>query len=152
MSDAAIIAIVSVIATVVVALAGHAKDYFARRQDIAAKERERREDAQEWYRRTLFEQRLSTTNQAYSYLLRINRPRAFAKGDEERQHELRDCVIEAHDPRGRPCYWIGNKRMASGTAAQDDAGAVAAGSISVTPIKTDFTNHAALARLSEALA
>ena len=66
--------------------------------------------------------------------------------------KIGDCVIEAHDPRGRPCYWIGNKRMASGTAAQDDAGAVAAGSISVTPIKTDFTNHAALARLSEALA
>ncbi len=97
MSDAAIIAIVSVIATVVVALAGHAKDYFVRRQDIAAKERERREDAQEWYRRTLFEQRLSTANQAYSYLLRINRLRAFAKGDEERQHELRDCVIEARE-------------------------------------------------------
>ncbi len=62
-----------------------------------------------------------------------------------------DRIAEAHDPRGRPYYWIGEKFLEQDTQGADDIAAIAAGVISVTPIKTDFTDEKALATLSEVL-
>ena len=56
-------------------------------------------------------------------------------------------VMRAHDPRGRPVYWIG------AAGAQQDAGpgtdfdTVAQGFVSVTPLQVDLTRHAALPAL-----
>ncbi len=53
-------------------------------------------------------------------------------------------VMRAHDPRGRPVYWVGP------AGAQQDAGpgtdfeAVAQGYVSVTPLQVDLTRHSAL--------
>lgn len=59
-----------------------------------------------------------------------------------------------HDPRGRPVYWIGGANEPKTPHISTDFGALKAGAVSVTPLQTDFTHHAALtaAEADEALA
>ncbi len=61
-------------------------------------------------------------------------------------------VEERHDGRGFPYYWLVFKRGAFEPGAESDVAAMAANRISVTPLKVDFTDHAALGRLKAALA
>jgi len=53
-------------------------------------------------------------------------------------------VIRAHDPRGRPVYWIGPAGPQQDAGPGTDFDAVANGYVSVTPLQIDLTRHAAL--------
>jgi 5'-nucleotidase len=53
-------------------------------------------------------------------------------------------VVKAQDPRGRPVYWVGPSGAEQDGGPGTDFHAVAAGYVSITPLQTDLTRHAAL--------
>ncbi len=53
----------------------------------------------------------------------------------------RDALVERYDPRGRRYYWIGGEAPGGLAEAGTDIGALAAGRISVTPIRLDLTDR-----------
>jgi 5'-nucleotidase len=53
-------------------------------------------------------------------------------------------VVKALDPKNRPIYWIGPAGAGQDAGPGTDFHAVAAGCVSVSPIKVDLTAHAAL--------
>ncbi len=53
-------------------------------------------------------------------------------------------VLRAHDPRGRPVYWIGPAGPQQDAGPGTDFHAVAQGWVSVTPLQIDLTRHAAM--------
>jgi 5'-nucleotidase len=58
--------------------------------------------------------------------------------------EARPVISEHIDPRGKPYYWIGEVRDGFRAAGGTDFEAVDEGYVSVTPMRTDLTNHGAL--------
>lgn len=58
-------------------------------------------------------------------------------------------VIPAEDPRRERIYWVGPAGSGQDTGPGTDFHAVAAGRVSVTPIKVDLTDHAALGLVDE---
>jgi 5'-nucleotidase len=56
-------------------------------------------------------------------------------------------VMQAHDPRGRPVYWVGPAGPEQDAGPGTDFHAVAHGYVSVTPLQIDLTRHAALERV-----
>ena len=66
------------------------------------------------------------------------------------QRVYHDKLIERHDPRGRPYYWIGGDPPGGipDEAGQTDVGALALGFISVTPLTLDMTDQALLGALA----
>lgn len=60
--------------------------------------------------------------------------------------EYRDVVIRKNDPRGRDYYWIGGHPRWK-TERGTDFAAIKAGLVSITPMKLEFTDFDALARL-----
>lgn len=51
-------------------------------------------------------------------------------------------VVEKKDPRGRPYYWIGARELGKVTSEKGtDAEAVEEGYVSITPVRTDMTDH-----------
>ncbi len=64
------------------------------------------------------------------------------------RREFGSGVVEKVDPRGRTYYWIGSREMGRVEADLDaDVAAVAAGWVSVTPVRTDLTDHGFLGEL-----
>ena len=61
-------------------------------------------------------------------------------------------VLQAHDPRGRPVYWVGPAGREQDAGPGTDFDAVAEGFVSVTPLQIDLTRHAALPLLTGWLA
>ncbi len=55
------------------------------------------------------------------------------------------------DPRGRPYYWIDTARTKAARAPGSDLAAVAAGFVSVTPLRLDLTDHDMRAALAARL-
>jgi 5'-nucleotidase len=53
-------------------------------------------------------------------------------------------VLRAHDPRGRPVYWIGAAGAGQEIGPGTDFDTVAQGYVSVTPLQVDLTRHAVL--------
>jgi len=54
-------------------------------------------------------------------------------------------VISEHiDPRGKPYFWIGEEYFGTNSADGTDYQAIELGYISVTPLKSDMTDHRAL--------
>jgi 5'-nucleotidase len=53
----------------------------------------------------------------------------------------RDILVERHDPRGRPYYWIGGEPPSGHLDDGTDVWAVANGYVSITPIHLDMTAH-----------
>lgn len=53
----------------------------------------------------------------------------------------RDILVERHDPRGRPYYWIGGEPPSGHLDDGTDIWAVANGFVSITPIHLDMTAH-----------
>jgi 5'-nucleotidase len=54
-------------------------------------------------------------------------------------------VITEHiDPRGKPYFWIGEEYFNSNAAGGTDYNAIERGYISVSPLKSDMTDHRAL--------
>jgi 5'-nucleotidase len=60
----------------------------------------------------------------------------------------RDVLIQRDDPKGRPYYWIGGDPPAGEPEEGTDIGALARGSVSVTPLNLDMTDQTQLARLA----
>jgi 5'-nucleotidase len=59
----------------------------------------------------------------------------------------RDKLVERHDPRGRPYYWIGGDPPSGVIEAGTDFWALDQGYISVTPLQLDLTDYQALDHL-----
>ena len=53
-------------------------------------------------------------------------------------------ISEHIDPRGKPYYWIGEVREGFRAEGGTDFEAVDEGYVSVTPMRSDLTNHAAI--------
>jgi 5'-nucleotidase len=84
-------------------------------------------------------------------LLNVNVPAGRPRGvrltvQGRRSHQ--GTVFEGLDPRRRTYYWIEEGRDDWGEDPRADIHAIRAGFVSVTPLHTDSTNHAALAALA----
>jgi 5'-nucleotidase len=80
-------------------------------------------------------------------LLNVNIPKGTPKGIRVTRQGFKEAkpVISEHiDPRGKPYYWIGEVREGFRAEGGTDFEAVDEGYVSVTPMRSDLTNHAAL--------
>ncbi len=83
-------------------------------------------------------------------LLNINFPRGEIKGAMVTRQGIKNArpVISEHiDPRGKAYFWIGEEYFNTNSAAGTDYHAVEQGMVSVTPLKSDMTDHEALAAI-----
>lgn len=83
-------------------------------------------------------------------LLNINIPSGEIKGVKVTRQGLKNArpVISEHiDPRGKPYYWIGEEYFSWNSEDGTDYRAVERGYISVTPLKSDMTDHRALSAI-----
>ena|SRR5215813_12834861 len=81
-------------------------------------------------------------------LLNINIPPGEIKGVQVTRQGIKNArpVISEHiDPRGKPYFWIGEEYFNSSAAGGTDYKAIEHGYISVSPLKSDMTDHRALA-------
>ncbi|MDT7689459.1 MAG: 5/3-nucleotidase [Acidobacteriota bacterium] len=62
--------------------------------------------------------------------------------------KARPTITEHTDPRGKFYYWIGEEYFGSNHEDGTDYSAVESGCVSVTPLRSDMTNHNALDALS----
>jgi len=80
-------------------------------------------------------------------LLNVNIPKGTPKGIRVTRQGFKEAkpVISEHtDPRGKLYYWIGEVRAGFRAEGGTDFEAVDEGYVSVTPMRSDLTNHAAL--------
>lgn len=83
-------------------------------------------------------------------LLNINFPAREIKGVKVTRQGIKNArpVISEHiDPRGKPYFWIGEEYFNTNSADGTDYNAIEQGYISVTPLKSDMTDHNALAAI-----
>jgi 5'-nucleotidase len=80
-------------------------------------------------------------------LLNINIPKGIPKGlriTKQGFKNARPIITEHIDPRGKPYYWIGEERSGYHAAGDTDFEAIDDGFVSVTPMRSDLTNHFAV--------
>src|SRR6266540_202188 len=80
-------------------------------------------------------------------LLNINIPPGEIRGVRVTRQGIKNArpVISEHiDPRGKPYFWIGEEYFGTNSADGTDYHAIELGYISVTPLKSDMTDHRAL--------
>jgi 5'-nucleotidase len=80
-------------------------------------------------------------------LLNVNVPLGEIKGVKVTRQGIKNArpVITEHiDPRGKPYFWIGEQYFRSNAEDGTDYRAIEEGYISVTPLKSDMTDHGAL--------
>jgi 5'-nucleotidase len=80
-------------------------------------------------------------------LLNINVPKGVPQGIRITKQGFKDArpVISEHiDPRGKPYYWIGENRIGFHAEGGTDFEAIDEGFVSVTPMRSDLTNHQAI--------
>jgi 5'-nucleotidase len=85
-------------------------------------------------------------------LLNVNVPKTEIKGIRVTKQGFKDArpVISEHiDPRGKPYYWIGEVRNGFHAEGGTDFEAIDEGYVSVTPMRSDLTNHAAIEVLKD---
>jgi len=83
-------------------------------------------------------------------LLNINIPPGAIKGvlvTRQGIKNARPVITEHIDPRGKPYFWIGEEYFSSNSAGGTDYNAIERGYVSVTPLKSDMTDHQALATI-----
>jgi 5'-nucleotidase len=83
-------------------------------------------------------------------LLNINIPPGEIKGVKVTRQGIKNArpVITEHiDPRGKPYFWIGEEYFNVNSVEGTDYHAVANGYVSVTPLRSDMTDHNALTAL-----
>ncbi|HEV2860483.1 MAG TPA: 5'/3'-nucleotidase SurE [Pyrinomonadaceae bacterium] len=85
-------------------------------------------------------------------LLNVNIPPGEIRGVRVTRQGIkkaRPIITEHIDPRGKAYYWIGEEYY--GTSAEDgtDYAAVEAGLVSVTPMRSDMTNHDVLGHITD---
>jgi 5'-nucleotidase len=84
-------------------------------------------------------------------LLNINFPRGVIKGVKVTRQGIKNArpVISEHiDPRGKAYFWIGEEYFKKGAADGTDYQAIEQGCVSVTPMRSDMTDHQALTAIS----
>ena len=80
-------------------------------------------------------------------LLNINVPNGVPKGFRITKQGFKDArpVISEHiDPRGKAYYWISEERNGFHAEGGTDFEAIDEGFVSVTPMRSDLTNHTAI--------
>ena len=85
-----------------------------------------------------------------STLLNINVPRGEIRGVRVTRQGMKNArpIISEHiDPRGKAYYWIGEEYYTSGHEDGTDYSAIEQGYVSVTPMRSEMTNHNALVAL-----
>jgi 5'-nucleotidase len=83
-------------------------------------------------------------------LLNVNVPTGEIKGVRVTRQGMKNArpIISEHiDPRGKAYYWIGEEYYTSGHEDGTDYSAIEQGYISVTPMRSEMTNHNALVAL-----
>lgn len=83
-------------------------------------------------------------------LLNVNVPKGSPKGIHITKQGFKDAhpVISEHiDPRGKPYYWIGENRKGFKAEGGTDFESIDDGFVSVTPMRSDLTNHAVIENL-----
>lgn len=83
-------------------------------------------------------------------LLNVNVPKGVPRGVKVTKQGFKDAkpIISQHtDPRGKLYYWIGEERVGFRAEGGTDFEAIDEGYVSVTPMRSDLTNHAAIALL-----
>jgi 5'/3'-nucleotidase len=83
-------------------------------------------------------------------LLNVNVPQGEIKGVKVTRQGIKNArpVITEHiDPRGKPYFWIGEQYFTSNAEDGTDYRAIEEGYISVTPLKSDMTDHGALPQI-----
>lgn len=85
-------------------------------------------------------------------LLNVNVPKGVPKGIRVTKQGFKTAtpVISEHtDPRGKLYYWIGEERVGFRAEGGTDFEAIEEGFVSVTPMRSDLTNYAAIELLSD---
>ena len=80
-------------------------------------------------------------------LLNINIPKTEIKGirvTKQGFKNARPIISEHTDPRGKLYYWIGEERSGFHAEGGTDFEAIEEGFVSVTPMRSDLTNHLAI--------
>lgn len=80
-------------------------------------------------------------------LLNVNIPPGPIRGvrvTRQGTKNIRPNIIEGTDPRQRKYYWIGEESLAWNEEAGTDYEALGRGLVSITPLRTDMTDHIAL--------
>ena len=80
-------------------------------------------------------------------LLNVNVPKGEPKGiriTKQGFKNARPIITEHIDPRGKPYYWIGELREGFHAEGGTDFEAIDEGFVSVTPMRSDLTNHPAI--------
>ena len=80
-------------------------------------------------------------------LLNVNIPKGVPKGIHITKQGFKDShpIISEHtDPRGKFYYWIGEQRNGFHAEGGTDFEAIDEGYVSVTPMRSDLTNHQAI--------
>lgn len=83
-------------------------------------------------------------------LLNVNVPNTEVKGVKVTRQGIKNArpVITEHiDPRGKPYFWIGEQYFRSNAEDGTDYRAIEEGYISVTPLRSDMTDHRALTEI-----
>src|SRR5436190_23220128 len=83
-------------------------------------------------------------------LLNMNVPLGEIKGVKVTRQGIKNArpVISEHiDPRGKPYFWIGEQYFRSNAERGTDYRASEEGYVSITPLKSDMTDHGALAAI-----
>lgn len=85
-------------------------------------------------------------------LLNVNIPKGEPLGiriTKQGFKEARPVISEQIDPRGKPYYWIGEVREGFRAEGGTDFEAIDEGYVSVTPMRSDLTNYAAIELLDD---
>lgn len=80
-------------------------------------------------------------------LLNVNFPQGTPQGirvTKQGFKEARPIISEHTDPRGKLYYWIGEERMGFRAEGGTDFEAIDENFVSVTPMRSDLTNHGAI--------
>src|SRR5215475_11761736 len=83
-------------------------------------------------------------------LLNMNVPQGEIRGVKVTRQGIKNArpVITEHiDPRGKPYFWIGEQYFNTNSVEGTDYHAVKSGYVSVTPLRSDMTDHQALTAL-----
>ena len=84
-------------------------------------------------------------------LLNVNIPKGVSLGlriTKQGFKSARPVISELIDPRGKPYYWIGEVREGFRAEGGTDFEAIEEGFVSVTPMRSDLTDHGAIQLLS----
>lgn len=85
-------------------------------------------------------------------LLNVNIPQGIPKGIRVTKQGFKDArplISEHTDPRGKLYYWIGEVRSGFHAEGGTDFEAIDEGLVSVTPMRSDLTNHSAIEQMSD---